>query len=154
DEILNASKFMNETSLGAIGSFAQAIRGYQPQCFEISEDVVDACSSVFRSRPSSVLSALNYARLPYPAIWIERVFVPQHGPNVPNADKPPPKRVGCLVTDISPPNAPRLSSALACWAWCFPANQDPLLGNEVPIHIAPFAVMFDWHQPIRNEKGL
>jgi hypothetical protein len=154
DEILacEPNSFRDVASLGAVSALRKTIRELQQespplQYYEVSDEVVQACTSVFRSRPSSVLSALPYARLPYDFIWLERKFIPQYGKYVPNANKPAPHRVGCLLVDFTEPGNPPLSSCLASWAWSFPPPDSAL-------HIAPFSILFNFHSAFKDGHDL
>lgn len=148
DEILSCASGsdLDTQSFGTISLTADMIRHSEPQCFEITNDVAHACMTVYGSRPSSVVAALSYARLPYDNIWIERPFVPSIGKDGRdiNAGKPPPRRVGALLLkQDGMPGAPSHSCALAMWAWSFP---------DETIHIAPFAMIFDWANKIDGQE--
>jgi hypothetical protein len=68
------------------------------QCFQMSKDISLACESVCNSRPSSILSAIEMVRAPYPSTWLE--WVPNDRAGNRENNKPVPIRVGSLlVTD-------------------------------------------------------
>ena len=87
---------MDRAMMGAVSKFADLLEN--AQCFTLSDDISQVCSQVCLSKPSSILSALNLSRAPYPLTWIEwtpsdRIVQVING-------KPIPRRVGCLlVTD-------------------------------------------------------
>ena len=87
DELLGACGSMYDVqACGAITSLPNAIQ--TAQRFELSEEVVGACRQVSYSRPSSILSALPFARLPYSRVWLE--WFAQFEDATPRA------RMGCL----------------------------------------------------------
>ena len=94
DQLASAVNTVNDVNLcGAISSLSAGIT--RVECFELSDDVRDACEAVSRSKPSSILSALSLTRLPYAQTWIE--WVRGHNPGSGPSHKPLSTRVGCLL---------------------------------------------------------
>lgn len=153
DQILNYAG--KDEQGGTISDLRELILQSKPQCFEMDKDVERACMQVCASKPSSVVSALSYARLPYPAVWIERPILSKVDPNdiaetldgqnfqisVPR----PTQRGGVLLLDAFNHESVPLSSAIATWAWSFPGNV---------VGVAPMSVFFDWYQPLKAAQHL
>jgi hypothetical protein len=123
-----ANTVMNTHFCGLIGNFARALR--KAQCFELSPQVVAACSTVAASKPSSIVAATPILRLPYPTIWLE--WYGDRGDYMRHNNKIIPARLGCLIeterTDVN-------NRGYAYWAW---------LHDKQHITIAPFGIAFDW----------
>lgn len=104
------------------------------QCFQLSEEISFACSDVYRSRPSSLLGALDLIRAPYSRTWVEWSPSQREG-NRDNhqfmgMEKPMPKRVGALtITD------PACRQGYMILSWLH--HDDTLMVN-------PFGLIFDW----------
>jgi hypothetical protein len=73
--------------------------------FSLDDDVTRAAEEIVLGRPSSMLAALSYARLPAPQCWIEWVNGPRlevpvaHGRPLDPENTDYPKRVGALVRE-------------------------------------------------------
>lgn len=161
DQILQHTPEQDAFTMGMLAKFKKWLEIEDPQCFELDQGVVDACIQVFNSKPTSVLEAFSYARMPYPAIWIERVFVPEDpktDPDHPNRNKPPPSRVGCLLTTNSMQSIGRVgdfhsatdgyypaNTALASWAWSF---------HDGTIVVCPFSMIFNWEADLPIKMNL
>jgi hypothetical protein len=122
---------------GAITSLTDKI--LQAQRFELFPDVADACRQVSRTKPSSMVSALPFTRLPYPITWLEwQSHCPENyqakaADRLPDGDlKPQPQRMGCLceAADAS------LRHGTLTWAW---------FHKESGCNVAPFGCYFDWN---------
>lgn len=107
------------------------------QCFELSDDVAQACIHVMSTRPSTLLQALPLQRLPYPVTWVE--YSERFG----GADngKDAPEKIGCLLIS----DGKNLLKGTAYYAW---------IHKEHGITINPLALAFDWSedaQPIYEQ---
>lgn len=106
----------------AIGLGADVARA---ECFELSDEVRDACYQVAQSKPSSIVSALPLTRLPYGKTWIEwRGEADGTNPAV---------RFGCLFRSSSD----TLSSGA----------MDVIMSDEVGLVTLSLAMFFDWSAP-------
>jgi len=128
DELMAArGSLMDELMHGAVS----VLCGYlaRAQCFQMSNQVADVCANVCRSKPSSILSALDLTRAPYPYTWIE------WGATRPYAienDKPIPNRLGALLyTD----DAGAKGQFMLAWI-----HKDP----EPGLSLCPLGLIFDW----------
>lgn len=110
---------------GAVSELSKLL--VKAECFVLTENVAIACSEVSRSRPSSILSAIDLIRAPYPYTWIEWQPSDRHY----NRDngKTIPTWVGMMVeTDR---NGSRGRGILA-WA------------HKGDVEVCPFGLVFDW----------
>jgi hypothetical protein len=118
---------------GMVTTVAAAIG--RAQKFIVSDEVADACRHVAASRPSTLLSALPYVRVPYKTLWIEysgRADAPGAHPDQPN-------RVGCLI-ECSGDN---LAAGAMTWAWRHNRN-----GEFDGVNVGPIGALFDWRAGI------
>lgn len=111
------------------------------ECFVMSENVAIACSEVSRSKPSSILSAMDLIRAPYPVTWIE--WQPSEREYNRENGKPMPQWVGMLLeTDTSG------SRGRAILAWA----------HKGDLEIDPFGLVFDWNstlsEPVLRRYGV
>jgi hypothetical protein len=138
DEMLAArGGLVDKAMLGAVSQFADMLS--HAQCFSMSDDVSVTCSEICRSKPSSILSALDKTRAPYPLTWIEwtpnaRLYSVDNG-------KPAPRRVGCLLmTDEAG------AKGYFALAW---------VHDNWGIMLNPVGLIFDWDlgstEPVANQ---
>jgi hypothetical protein len=73
----------------------------QAQRFVVAQDAREAIRSLLTSRPSSLVTALSFARLPYPICWFEWVPPPDAGPIHIGQNKV--AKVGALFEQIGGP---------------------------------------------------
>jgi hypothetical protein len=110
--------------------------------FEMSDDVVFACSDLVKSKPSTLNAALPICRLPFPTMWIEYkggLCGPNH-----RDDKtaPVPARQGFLIE--SPMGGMKELQGQVGWATCGWVHSELRDGSRDAINISPFAIYFDW----------
>ena len=134
DEIASAAGGPgDQITFGAIGAFAKLLA--EAQCFELSADVVAACREVPRSKPSSLLSALPYVRVPYERVWLEWQPLGEEDEEDDDQARPLPKRIGCLIE-----SAPSLDYGMMRWAW--------MHGDSVPAEgrlvVSLWMGVFNW----------
>jgi hypothetical protein len=128
DQLLAARGTANDRlTAGSISALAADVA--RAECFELSEDVRNACYQVQRSKPSSIVSALPMARIPYAKTWIEWVGQP-NGEDPPSAS---PCRFGCLY------NAP--DGDLDAGIMTFVSSPTPGRGG---VGVVPYSIYFDW----------
>src|SRR5215471_6335411 len=118
--------------LGGISTIVNELK--QAQCFQLSQDISFACSDVLRSRPSSLLSAIDMIRSPYQRTWVEWSPSEREGNRdnfaIFEHEKPMPKRVGALIwTDE------KCSRGFMILAW---EHKDGSL------MMCPLGVIFNW----------
>lgn len=128
------------------GSFTNIAKKLQTaQCFLIEKDLANACEEVCMSRPSSIVSALNHTRLPYPVTWIE--WHPnERGLLTIQNDKPAPRRMGCLILSNKEGN-----KGTAIYMWEHDKKNTPpeyakyiTEGDGSELTLDPFGIIFDW----------
>lgn len=129
DELMAArGGIIDQAMLGAITAFTDLLKS--AQCFSMSEDVALISMEICRSKPSSILSALDMARVPYPLTWIE--WEPSHRIAERDNNKPQPRRVGCLLdTDAAG------SKGMFILAWTHGTGPGD-------ISLDPVGLLFDW----------
>jgi hypothetical protein len=125
--------------VGAISSLVKVLG--KAECFELLDDVRDACTEVARSRPSSMLSALPFTRLPYEHVWVEW----QTGARIVREElddplKPQPDRVGCLLSC----SGKDFNAGDMTWAWVHSEALVP--AGEHQLMVSPYAIHFDWRE--------
>jgi hypothetical protein len=141
DQIIAAAGAELDNSYsGAIASLGADIA--RAQCFELSDDVREACCQVAQSKPSSILSAMPLMRLPYAKTWVEWSTPPEtvfcDFSSSPDTFMECPRqfRVGCLFDAPDGLDNGRMYAALD-WLPGAP-------NSERQPHAMPFAVYFEW----------
>jgi hypothetical protein len=120
---------------GSIGTLADAVAIAEK--YELHEDVRLACVSVTSSRPSSLLSALAFVRLPYRQCWIEWTW--PAGETLAQLACPRPVRIGCLVCAGSQSQG-SLHVALDWQPGGPPEQRAP--------YLIPYVALYDWSAEI------
>jgi len=122
----------DQTMLGGITAFCKEM--VKAQCFALSDDISFACSDVCKSKPTSILAAIDMIRAPYTHTWIEWTPDNRHhirdNSNMFSHAKPKPKRLGALV--ITNDKCNRGFFLLTWWH------------NDDSIMVCPLGVIFDW----------
>jgi hypothetical protein len=126
----------NDIQMGrSITSLARVL--VDAQCFSLAPEVVDAAEDVSRSRPSSILSALPYVRMPHRTMWVE--WEPDSTIRRDADDTlPVPIRMGCLLEELGDLTACRMT-----WAW---EHRPENIQGDLPLMIAPISVVADWSE--------
>jgi hypothetical protein len=114
---------------GAVTSIAKVLANAQR--YELTDEVVAACRNVSVSKPSSILSALRFTRMPYPDVWIER----QEHPERPSSDPQCPHRVGCLIESAA-------AGAVGMMTFVWSHSLD----DPAKLTVGPMGVRFDWRE--------
>jgi hypothetical protein len=140
DELLAArGTWMDEAMNGALTTFGSYLE--QAQCFMLSDEISVICSEICRTKPSSILSALDLTRAPYPYTWIEwgpasRLY------SRPN-DKPIPRKLGCLLM-----TGDKGAKGYFVLTW---------VHGQHDITLNPFGLIFDWDrtstEPVIGQYG-
>jgi hypothetical protein len=133
DHILAARGTFNDKAMGgSLTSLGKELA--RAECFELAPEVVDACVNVSRSKPSSILSALPYTRVPFSKCWVE--WTPSTGRESENPNRPVPQKIGFLTEAQGD-----LSHGSMTWAWRHNGNVAGL-----PLMVGPMGSTFDWRQ--------
>ena len=132
DELLAArGGLVDRLMLGAVTIFGKMLE--EAQCFTISAQIAGTCTQVCYSKPSSILSALDMTRTPYPLTWIEWLpSVRMTDVNMVDNGKPIPSRVGALLMTNKAGSKGHMALA---WV-----HHDP----EPAITLNPLGLIFDW----------
>lgn len=138
------SPFDKKIMHGSIAEFAKDLA--LAECFELSRDVCSACFTLSQNKPSSILSAVQQLRMPYPYVWIEWSMAERQSVkpfDEPSHELPTPNRMGCLITSANDGR-----TGIMNWAW---SHDD----KESPINICPLTLAFDWTgENFRNIKEI
>ena len=115
DEITaNVGGPLDRIGQGAATSLSAAIA--LAERFELTPEVSEAVTAVSRSRPSSILSAITYARPPYPKTWVEWCLHDNENQlgykNNATEKRPKPHRVGAMIEEITIDGLYTIT-----WAW-------------------------------------
>jgi len=122
----------DQIMLGGVTKFVTELK--QAQCFQLSQDISFACGDVLRSKPSSLLGALDMIRAPYERTWVEWSPSEREG-NRDNYhlfkhEKPQPKRVGAFLW-----TNPQCTMGYMVLAW---EHRDD------SVMVCPVGVIFNW----------
>jgi hypothetical protein len=127
DTLLAARGGMIDTAMrGAITTLGDLLQN--AQCFTLSDDVAAICTDVCRSRPSSILGAIDLTRAPYPLTWVEWAPSQRHG--AVDNHKPIPRRQGALLVTN---NAGSKGYFIQAW-----------VHGQDEVSLNPLALIFDW----------
>jgi Transposase DDE domain group 1 len=138
DQIIAAAGTkLDDSYFGALSALGADIA--RAECFELSDDIREACDQVAESKPSSILSAMPMMRLPYAKTWIEWTRPPegiyQIGSGPAEACSRP-VRMGCLFDAPDGLDNGRMNVAMDWLPGVSDSEREP--------HAVPYAVYFDW----------
>lgn len=123
---------LDQIMLGGVTTFIRELQ--KAQCFELSEEISFAAGDVCRTRPSTMLSAIDMIRAPYEYTWVE--WVPskrnaiRDNYHIFSHEKPAPKKVGALTITNEECNR-----GYMILAWQH-HNDD--------VQVNPLGLIFDW----------
>jgi len=123
---------------GAVAKLSEHIS--RAECFELESDVVETVERLRFTKPSSLVTALPFARMPYPLMWVEwrNVMSPYKRPV--SYGEEAPTRTGVLIQQ-----GETALDGLMSWVFQF--------RNEVMSPV-PFGAMFDFTRQILDSAGL
>lgn len=127
------------------------------EIFDFDASAAIACAQLARSKPSSLVEATKFCRVPFKSVWIEwspaaLSGLGKFGENWTDEHKAEveiPNKMGCLVQCLDETNK-RFGLA---FAWDVPTSKLNRIGDaeqrrmaaECPVNVCPFGFVVNWH---------